>query len=220
MLRAKALLPLLAVAGLGILGQPAAAVVLGQVDDFEDGTTQNWEAGVPHPAPPENTPTGGPAGADDNYLLLTALGGQVAGSRLSAFNRLQWIGDYISAGVGGIDLDLNNLSSTDLSIRLYITDQTLGIPTNSVVTEAVQLPAGSGWQSVGFSLDPADLVVLHGDATQALTHAVEVRIFHNVDPSYPPGPVVAQLGIDNIVAAPTNTPVEGTSWGQVKGLYR
>ncbi|MBM3727132.1 MAG: hypothetical protein FJW40_17130 [Acidobacteria bacterium] len=39
------------------------AVSVGQIDTFEDGTTQNWLVGLlgaPHPAPPANM-AGGPA---------------------------------------------------------------------------------------------------------------------------------------------------------------
>lgn len=80
----------------------AAPISLGQVDTFEDGTVQNWVVGLlgaPHPAPPANIPTGGPGGADDNFMVLTALGGQGAGSRLSAINLAQWAGDYLGGGV-------------------------------------------------------------------------------------------------------------------------
>jgi hypothetical protein len=32
--------------GVGLIGLPAAGVVLGQVDDFQDGTFQNWGGGA------------------------------------------------------------------------------------------------------------------------------------------------------------------------------
>src|SRR5678815_5531455 len=66
------------------------------VDNFEDGTTQGWFVPGPHPAPPANIPTGGPGGAGDNYLQVTALGGDTAGSRLSVQNASQWQGDLAS----------------------------------------------------------------------------------------------------------------------------
>ena len=68
--------PLLHAAALG------AQVTAGQVDTFEGGTTQGWVVGDPsHPAPPTNIATGGPAGAGDNYLQLTAVGGGAAAER-------------------------------------------------------------------------------------------------------------------------------------------
>jgi hypothetical protein len=58
-----------------LIASSSWAVTVGQVDTFEDGTTQGWVAGVlgaVHPVPPANA-LGGPAGANDNYLLLTSL---------------------------------------------------------------------------------------------------------------------------------------------------
>ena len=47
-----------------------AQVVANQVDDFEDGTTQNWViGGAAGPEfQPMNVATDGPGGVDDNYL--------------------------------------------------------------------------------------------------------------------------------------------------------
>src|SRR3954447_19404395 len=87
------------------LAVPARAdLTLGQTDTFEDRTTQGWTAGgiIPGtvvPVPPTNIPTGGPAGVDDNFLQLTALGGDGPGSRLSSFNLSRWSGDYLAAGI-------------------------------------------------------------------------------------------------------------------------
>ena len=68
---------------------PALAIPI-TPDTFEDGSTQGWVANLlgmgSHPAPPANVADGGPLGAGDNYLQITALGGGGAGSRLSAIN--------------------------------------------------------------------------------------------------------------------------------------
>ncbi len=37
-----------------LIALPAAAVSLGQLDDFQDGTTQNWIHGGLSPVPPTN----------------------------------------------------------------------------------------------------------------------------------------------------------------------
>src|SRR5688572_16184035 len=64
------------------------------IDTFEDGTTQGWFVPGPHPVPPANIASGGPNGAGDNYLQVTALGGDGAGSRLSVQNISQWTGSF------------------------------------------------------------------------------------------------------------------------------
>ena len=67
--------------------------------------------------PVTNISTGGPAGAGDHYIQLTADGSN-SGGKLTAFNRDQWLGDYLAAGVTAIEVDLLNQSAVTLSIRL------------------------------------------------------------------------------------------------------
>lgn len=199
------------------------ALSFGQIDDFEDGTTANWVVGVTggvHPAPPQNVPDGGPAGAGDSYLRLTSFGGLGSGSRLTVVNLTQWAGDYPGAGINLITMHLINLGSTDLSIRLRFADPIAGPPTNAAITESVQLPAGSGWQLVSFHVSPADLIALLGDATVLLGATTELRIFHGEAPAFPGEPIAAQLGVDNILAFASEVPAQGSSWSAVKALYR
>jgi hypothetical protein len=189
---------------------PVAAVSLGQSDTFEDGTTQGWMVGLlgsPHPAPPDNIASGGPAGVDDNYLLLTAVGGNGPGSKLSVINLAQWAGDYPAAGVGAILMDVNNFGNSDLSLRLLVADPTGGPPTNlAFSTDPIFVPAQSGWQQVKFPFTASDLTAGSGSVNAALTQATELRIYHSTaavfpSPVSPIDPVVVQLGVDNIAAA-------------------
>ena len=111
----------------------AWALSIGQQDNFEDGTTQGWVValgGAAHPRPPVNIPSGGPTGAGDNFLFLTALGGQGPGSRLTVINVSQWTGDFIAAGISGVRMDLINLGPTDLNLRLLFSDESAGPPQN------------------------------------------------------------------------------------------
>ena len=84
------------------------ALSIGQIDDFQDNTTQNWTNGGDGAPPVLNIPNGGPGGMGDHYIQVTSNGGGGPGSRLTTFNRDQWLGDYISAGVTGIEMDLQN----------------------------------------------------------------------------------------------------------------
>jgi hypothetical protein len=185
-----------------------AQVQVGQRDDFQNGTTQGWIAGPGggSPVPPVNVPTGGPGGLNDAYLLIRALGGAGPGSRLSAINFAQWTGNYLAAGVAAITMDVNNLGTTDLFLRLLLADPIAGPPNNIVISLApIVLTAGSGWTNVMFPVIPSALKVLLGSANGALSNATELRIFHNPDPDFPgPGvgipPIVADLGVDNITA--------------------
>jgi hypothetical protein len=191
----------------------ASAVMLGQTDTFENGTTQNWLVGLlgaPHPAPPQNISTGGPAGTDDNYMLLTAIGGSGPGSKLAVINLAQWAGDYLAEGISAISMDLKNLGTTDLSLRLLLADPMGGPPTNlAFSTDPILLPAGSDWESVIFPIRLTDLTAGLGDATKALTNATELRIFHSPTATFPGPPVQTQLGVDNITA--TSVPEPSTA---------
>jgi hypothetical protein len=147
----------------------AAQVTVGQVDDFEDGTTQGWVVNLlgglfpPHPFPPVNVPTGGPAGAGDAFMLLTSTGfagggGPAPGSRLTVINGTQWAGDYLAAGIVGINLLVNNLSSIDLFLRVMFEDAEAGPPTNVAFSAVgVPVPAGAGWLPVFLPIVPGAL---------------------------------------------------------------
>jgi len=190
-----------------ILPQGAGALAIGQADTFEDGTTQGWVVsllGNPHPAPPVNVPTGGPAGADDNWLQLTSIGGGGAGSRLVAINfDGQWAGSYAGAGITSIQMQVNNLGNTDLALRVYFEDPDTGPPTNTAIsTLPVLLPVGSGWTSVAFPIAAGDLTALTGSVDAVLANATAIRIVHSATASYPGEAIVAQLGVDNIRTVP------------------
>jgi hypothetical protein len=200
---------------LACLAQPAHVfgLTIGQTDNFESGTTENWVinllgSGAPPPAAlPANIPSGGPGGADDNYLQLTAVGGGGAGSRLLAINVGQWAGNYSGTGVKAIGMDLRNLGATDLSIRLYLENPLAAPPTDTAVTTAALLPAGGDWTHVEFAVDPLALTALTGDVNALLANVTALRIFHSSAATFPGLPIVASLGVDNITAlAPATVP--------------
>jgi hypothetical protein len=205
----KSLIGMIGAVLLVIFLQPpmASGVTFGQIDTFEDGTTQNWMInllglGIP-PAPPQNIPTGGPSGAGDNFLLITALGGSGAGSRLTVLNAIQWTGNFIAAGVSKITMNVFNFETVDLALRLLFEDPLGGPPENiAFSTDAVLVPAGSGWLSAVFPITPADLTAALGDVTASLTNTTVMRLYHSSDPGFPGPAIIASLGVDNIAAVP------------------
>ena len=181
----------------------AQAATIGQIDTFEDGTTQGWTVGLlgaVHPAPPANVADGGPLGAGDNYLALTSLGGSGAGSKLVVLNPAQWAGDYLTLGLTTITMDLRNSGTTDLSIRLYLENPVTGLPTDDAVTDSVFLPAGGGWTHASFDVSEAGLTVLNGTAANLLSGVTILRIIHSPAPEFPGPSIVALLDVDNICA--------------------
>ena len=190
---------------LAISSPKALAVVVGQIDTFEDGTTQHWFAGGPFgvpPHPPLNQPSGGPLGVDDNYLQLASTGTFTAGGRLVAINGTQWSGDYVDAGITRISMDLRNLGNTDLTVRLYLENPILGVsaPTDTALSDAFFLPTGGDWTHIEFSLDPASLTALQGDVDALLANVGLLRLIHGPDAVFPPPFIAGLLGVDNIRA--------------------
>lgn len=184
-----------------------AAIVLGQVDDFEDGTLHDWSnGGATNPNPATNVASGGPGGAADNFMLVSANGQLGAGGKLVVFNSLQWAGNYLAAGVDGISMQARNQGSTDLTLRLILSG---GAGSLSTVAP-VELPAGGGWTTVSFPLASANLAgdsvndVLAGVSELNLVHSPSVITSRAAAPG-----IEAQLGVDNITAGPVPEPGGG-----------
>jgi len=199
------------------------AVTIGQIDTFENGTTQGWIAGVamgaPHPAPPANV-LGGPAGATDHFLQLTSFGGNSPGARLSVLNLSQWAGNYITSGITSISMDLRNLGNTDLALRLAFEDPTGGPPSNVAFSKnAILLPASGGWVHAVFPIGLSDLQAGLGSVSTALMNTTAIRLYHSdipnfPNPVFPIAPITARLGVDNIQAASatsTRVPENGST---------
>jgi hypothetical protein len=167
---------------------------LGQIDDFETGL-QNWRSGSNNPNPPEAVILGG---GSDRVMVVTANGGSGAGSKLVVFNLAQWSGDYIAAGVTGVSLDLENLSSTELMIRLVVRGAG-----GSFASDAVDLPAGANLGTVILSLLPNDLThvgVGPNDVDATLSNVTELRILHSAVPQSVGDVVDASIAVDDITA--------------------
>ena len=184
--------------GLLLIARPANAIVNGQLDNFEDGTTMGWAGDM------LQVKTGGPAGAGDHYLELTA-DGAGSGGRLTTFNLQQWLGNYIAQGVDTIQFDLRNESATTLSIRVAFKSQNL-MNAPGYLSAPVILAVGSGWQHFSISIAAANMIAIGGPAaynTFFSTGIGDARIINEAGATNLNGDfVVGQLGIDNIHAVP------------------
>ncbi len=205
-------------ASLFLAAGAARAVVIGQNDDFEDGT-QGWAAGQSSPNPPSQVATGGPAGSDDAWLQVTGSGGSGPGSRVAAVNDAQWTGDY--TGATELQVDLQVPSGSDLAIRFYLRSDAC-----AVVTEAVPVEAGTGWSRVSFGITPEELVNSMADGCPdiplALANVTRLHVAHSPEPvgsgQIPPSAGV--LGLDNLtlVPEPSAAAVTGAAAGALAAL--
>jgi hypothetical protein len=151
------LLPFLAVVFQFGSGRLSAQVVLGQVDDFQDGTVQNWDQG-PFAGGPMNIATGGPAGAGDRFMQIFTNGGSGgANSHMVVYNRAQWLGNYIGQGINAIEMDLENFGPQTLHMRLGFRGALPNFSPGYVSTFAFTLPADSAWHHATFLIDSANM---------------------------------------------------------------
>ena len=191
----------------------AGAIVVGQLDDFQDGTTQGWTAGTgpspigTPPVPPANAMGAGPAGLGDDALRLTGIGGIGPGSKLVVDHLgAAWTGDYTAAGVGAIALDVNNLVAMPLTIRLAFQPPPGVAGGGSWITPGIVVPALSGWTTLEFRIQAGDLIApidaVATDAAATLAGVGRLRILHAEGDTLRGDPILGQLDIDNIEAVP------------------
>ena len=199
-----------AVAGAMLCPALALGMVLGQVDDFQDGTPAGWSGGPDR----INQPTAGPAGANDRWLEVVTVSGSGFGSKLGMRNDLQWAGDYAAAGVTGISMDLRNGVAQALDMRIMILSSIGG---NFTSANAFSLAADGAWHSAVFGLSASDLTHVGGGSgllADALGAVNRLLIRNDPDPASGTGPAStpsfpsgSSVGFDNITALPS--PLDG-----------
>jgi hypothetical protein len=199
-------------AGLLLPSAGPAQITLGHIDSFEPGTTLNWTNGAG--GGNESIQAGGPAGLSDHYLQVISTGGGGGGSRMTVFNRVQWTGNYIAAGVNDFDLNLfAPAGGTPLPVRLAFKSSTSNGTPGYVSTVPFVLPADGAWHHTDFRLTAAAMTAV-GSPTAfntffSIPGPVEMRIISSVNPSLDGDAIAATLGVDEIHAGFTPTPEPG-----------
>ena len=208
----------------GASAPTAFALTNGKVDTFSNGTTEGWVS--PATNPPIVVTTGGPAGAGDGYVFVTATDGSL-NSQLAALNVTQWAGNYVQAGVSAFEMDCWNTQKNALVLRVQISRfSPLGQPTDVAVSKPFVLPPGRGWVAVVVSIAPDDLRTLVGDPRLALSGATEIQIVEGAvhalqaEAQASPGASLGGLGLDNFRAVGIPVPSQSTSWARVKSIFR
>ncbi|MEP4079058.1 hypothetical protein [Haloferula sp.] len=171
------------------------AVSAGLINDFEDGTLQGWTGG----AAPTNIPSGGPAGAADNFLQI---GG---GTNFATINMGPDFAGAFDPSLTSYQVDLMR-PATDpdaLDMRLVLFGPFTVNRWTSTVAQSI--PNDGIWRTYLFSTLEADLTQVQGsDSYSTLVANVGGVMFrHDPDPPEPGGiPASGTLGIDNITAVP------------------
>lgn len=198
------------------------AATLFHVDDFESGTVEGWSG-----ATPSNQATGGPLGADDNFLQLNSTGFIGPASKMSTFNALpvsDWTGDYATAGVENVTVNMMvPASSPSLDMRLVLFGPT-STDNRWTSTDSMAVPNDGVWRNYSFSVAEADLTfvpLLPSSATysEMITNVLRVMLRHDPGPPSPQGiEIEATLGIDNVTLNKLFTPGDFDIDGDVDGF--
>jgi hypothetical protein len=184
---------------------PSFATSLTPVNDFEDGTLMNWA--YAYPPSLTNVASGGPGGANDNWLRLETDGVSNPGGRPVITNSTQWSGDYVATNVLAIAADFANFGSEDLHIRFAI--QGAG-GERYVTTAAILLPADGLWHNLEFELEATDFTQVTGGSASFADVLLDVErirfLSRELDADWNGDEIATVLGVDNIV----NLPEPGT----------
>ena len=165
-----------------------------QIDNFQNGTVQNWATGALNPNPPTIL-TGGFGGAADKFLRVTSNGGLTAGGKLVFFNDIQWTGDYVGANITSISMRVRNSGASPLLLRVAFNG-----PAGFFCTaDPIHLNSGGTWQIITFPIQTTNLTGT-GAASSTMAGVTEMRILHNSVADYHGEPVAGQLDIDDISA--------------------
>lgn len=162
--------------------QPAHAITLGQVDNFQDGTPANWKQSILENV--ANEPNTGPAGIGDNAMRVTST------NRMVTFNQAQWTGNYIAAGVTRLTMDVRHQNAFSLWLRIGISNGSFGTHGSGdtyVTKNAIEVPNDNAWHSVAFDIAPGNFEATwsnpyNPNPAAALANVTHLRIIHNPVP--------------------------------------
>ena len=203
---------LIFLAAVNLLTAAAYAVTPNQVDNFQDGTTQNWTSGSLNPIQPIVLPNGF-GGASDNFLRVVSNGSATVGGKLVFFNIIQWSGNYNTANIVNISMRVRNSGTSPLQLRLAFD----GPGGWFISINPINLPADGVWKVISFPILPADLTGT-GDANVTLSSVTVLRILHNSTANFTGEPVVGQLDVDDITAVAV-TEVDGENPDPIPSKY-
>jgi hypothetical protein len=145
-------------------------------------------------------------------------------------NTTTWAGNYLTAGIKAIEMDVNTTSITSGSSNLSLRIVLFGPGGAFSSRDPVTIIAGSGWQHIEFGLTRSDLVRVLGSGaiyeyigpeidnlTDTLRNVETLLIRHDSAPDpipvgFHPEHISATIGIDNIAAVLGPAPTFDVAW--------
>ena len=191
-------LPIFAFSGLS-----SAAILNGQVDDFQDGTNMGWgDFFGTGTTPVAGVADAGPAGVGDFAADVAFNNRAVA---LNDDDR--WTGDYTAAGVTTLRLDFNNTSNATVNLRIGIAGAggiQPGGQGDTWVSASQAVAAGTGWNTLFFDISAAGLTSVGSitDVNAALADVIQIRLIDNASDDFRGVTNSGGFAVDNIAAIP------------------
>lgn len=188
-----------------------AQVVAGQVDDFEDGTPQNWTIGNPALASTLiSTPTdGGPDGVGDGYFsYMTTGSANGPGSRMVVYNQdTKWQGNYSEQDIVAINIHVK-AETSDLNFRIAFQRGPNSSFTRIATSNSYTVTAGSGWTTLEIPVSASDFEIVdnfEGDYTiaEVLQDVSIMRIMSSASASWLGDVMSGSMQLDNIETSTT-----------------
>ena len=160
-----------------------------------------WTEGGPSPDPPVNAVNQGPMGIGDHALFAFSSGTQGPGGRAVIYNRAQWTGDFVAAGVNEVTT-MVRATTTSAPLNLRIGFEGGAGFSRFVSATPVTIPNDDQWYPVVFELD--DLVLVDGmdDAQSVLSDVFEMRLLSNSVTTWQGEVGFTEAFFDNITAVP------------------
>jgi len=194
---------------LGGLGSatPTLAIVVGELDDFQGGTSESWRTGL---AMVSVVADAGPGGSGDFALFIdTAV--HCCG-KLVVINTDQWLGDWTGAGVTQISVDVRNPTASSLTMRIGIAGPGgvfAGGGGDVYITPGIVVPPDDQWHTITFDVLASDFISVGGaDIDAALTDVTHVRIFSSAAAIFT-GQSTGAMYLDNIQALGASMMLDG-----------
>jgi hypothetical protein len=183
-----------AVIALATSTSPVHAITVGMIDDFSAATNLGWSGSTVTAAA-----DAGPLGAGDYAAEVTGGGG----SRVVVYSQaipapddgpddLRWTGNFTSAGVKKISLDVRHANVTPLALRIGIgangfvmSGGVNGSGDTYVTNYSLTVPGDNLWHTLEFPVEAVNFVPSQGNTTAipnpaaALTDVSHFRIIHN-----------------------------------------
>jgi len=201
---------------------PASASSVFVISTFDSGS-DGWQ--------PWDTNTAGGLSPGNPYLSVDADGSGVKGKAITFNPTAEWTGDYLSAGITEVRLDIANMSEFDtLNLRVAIGNRASPMQSGGtwwVSSAPITIPTSSGWAQVSISLKEADLVRVGnemgelGTDTYAETFS-DVRNIRLLSANLPLGAIgdefIGTVAMDNISLIAVPEPCSAMLLGMCVGL--